>query len=111
MTENRLIDTRRRGEVGALSGACDPIVSRRNFLTISSLAAAYFSLPVFSSDRSAPDYKLEIAPVTLDLSPRHRLKTVAYNGQPPGPLLRLKENRPVTIEVANRTDRPEIVHW
>jgi len=29
----------------------------------------------------------------------------------PGPLLRLKENQPITIEVTNRTDRPEVVHW
>jgi FtsP/CotA-like multicopper oxidase with cupredoxin domain len=27
------------------------------------------------------------------------------------PLLRLKENQPVTIEVTNHTDRPEVVHW
>jgi FtsP/CotA-like multicopper oxidase with cupredoxin domain len=39
------------------------------------------------------------------------VKTVAYNGQVPGPLLRFKENRPVTIEVTNRTDRAEVVHW
>jgi FtsP/CotA-like multicopper oxidase with cupredoxin domain len=60
---------------------------------------------------AAPDYKIDIAPVTLDLSPRHKLRTTAYNGQVPGSLLRLKENQPVTIEVTNRTDRPEVVHW
>ncbi len=60
---------------------------------------------------AAPDYKIEIAPATLDLSPRHRLKTTAYNGQVSGALLRLKENQPVTIEVVNRTDRPEVIHW
>ena len=39
------------------------------------------------------------------------MKTTAYNGQVPGPLLRLKKNQPVTIEVTNHTDRPEVVHW
>jgi FtsP/CotA-like multicopper oxidase with cupredoxin domain len=39
------------------------------------------------------------------------LKTTAYNGQVPGALLRFKENQPVTIEVTNHTDRPEVVHW
>jgi len=58
-----------------------------------------------------PDYTLEIAPTTLELSPRHRLKTIAYNGQAPGPLLRLKEGREVTIQVTNRSDNPEVVHW
>jgi FtsP/CotA-like multicopper oxidase with cupredoxin domain len=59
---------------------------------------------------AAPDYRIDIAPVTLDLSPRHRLKTTAYNGQVPGALLRFKENQPVTVEVTNHTDRPEVVH-
>jgi FtsP/CotA-like multicopper oxidase with cupredoxin domain len=39
------------------------------------------------------------------------VKTTAYNGQVPGALLRFKENQPVTVEVTNRTDRPEVVHW
>jgi FtsP/CotA-like multicopper oxidase with cupredoxin domain len=87
------------------------MISRRDLLKLSGLAAASSSLKVFASDSGAADYKLDIAPVTLDLSPRHKLKTVAYNGQVPGPLLRLKENRPVAVEVTNRTDRPEVVHW
>ena len=58
-----------------------------------------------------PDYRLDIAPVTWELSPRHTIKTVAYNGHVPGPLLRFKEGRPVTIDVTNHTDRPEVVHW
>ncbi len=60
---------------------------------------------------STPDYRLEIAPLTLDLAPQRRITTTAYNGQVPGPLLRLKENSPVTIEVTNRSDLPEVVHW
>jgi len=58
-----------------------------------------------------PDFRIEIAPVTFDLSPRHKLRTTAYNGQIPGPLLRMNENQPIVIEVTNRTDRPEVVHW
>jgi FtsP/CotA-like multicopper oxidase with cupredoxin domain len=64
-----------------------------------------------AQNRAAPDYKLDIAPVTLDLSPRRRLKTIAYNGQVPGPVLRFKEDQPVTIEITNHTGRPEVVHW
>lgn len=60
---------------------------------------------------ATPDYRIEIAPLILDLSPQHRVTTTAYNGQVPGPLLRLKENSPVTIEVTNRSDLPEVVHW
>jgi FtsP/CotA-like multicopper oxidase with cupredoxin domain len=87
------------------------MISRRTLLKLSGLAAASSSLSAFAQDLAAPDYTLDIAPVTLELSPRHSLKTIAYNGQVPGPLLRLKEDRPVTIEVVNHTDRPEVVHW
>jgi FtsP/CotA-like multicopper oxidase with cupredoxin domain len=87
------------------------MLSRRTLLRLSGAAAVAGSLPRLAQEPAAPDYELEIAPLTLELSPRHRLKTLAYNGQVPGPLLRLKENQPVTIDVTNRTDRPEVVHW
>jgi FtsP/CotA-like multicopper oxidase with cupredoxin domain len=106
------------------------MLSRRELLKLSGLAAMSSSLPMFARDAAAardlavahdasgtaalagvPDYRLEIAPVTLDLSPRHTVRTIAYNGQVPGPLLRFKEGQPVTIDVANRSDRPEVVHW
>src|SRR6202789_2199533 len=87
------------------------MISRRDLLKLSSFAALASPLAAFPRDLGAPDYRIDIAPTTLDLTPRHRLKTTAYNGHAPGPLLRLKENQPVTIEVANHTDRPEVVHW
>ena len=59
----------------------------------------------------APDYSLEIAPCAWELSSRRTINTVAYNSQVPGPLLRLRELKPVTIEVVNRTKNPEVVHW
>jgi len=59
----------------------------------------------------APDYTLEIGEVEWELGPRKKVKTVAYNGQIPGKLLRLKEGTPATIEIVNRLDREEIVHW
>lgn len=45
------------------------------------------------------------------MSSKHRIRTTAYNGVAPGPLLRFQEGRPVTIEVTNKTERPEVVHW
>src|ERR1700729_3651000 len=87
------------------------MISRRDLLKLSTLVGLAPSFPVLGRDLAAPNYRSDIAPVTLDLSPRHRLKTTAYNGQVPGALLRFKENQPVTIEVTNHTDRPEVVHW
>ena len=57
------------------------------------------------------DFTLEIAPHLLEASPRHRFQTMAYNGQVPGPLLRMKQGREVTVEVRNHSPDAEIVHF
>jgi FtsP/CotA-like multicopper oxidase with cupredoxin domain len=87
------------------------MISRRSLLKLSGLAAASASLPALAEELAAPDFKLEIAPLTWELGPHHSVKTVAYNGQVPGPLLRLKEGQPVTIDVTNRSSREDVVHW
>jgi FtsP/CotA-like multicopper oxidase with cupredoxin domain len=86
------------------------MISRRDLLRAAGAAAIWSARPAAPQSRE-PDYKIDIGPVTLDLSPRQRLKTTAYSGQAPGQLLRLKEGREVTIEVTNRSDIPEVVHW
>jgi FtsP/CotA-like multicopper oxidase with cupredoxin domain len=57
------------------------------------------------------DYTLHIAASPIELAPKRIVSAVAYNGQFPGPLLRFKEGRPVTVEVHNDTDTPEQLHW
>ena len=46
-----------------------------------------------------------------NLRPDHIVSTKLYNGQFPGPLLRLKEGRPVVVDIRNDTDTPEQLHW
>ena len=58
-----------------------------------------------------PDYTLRIAPCNVEISPGIHLRTLAYNGQVPGPLLRLREGRPVTIDVVNAAPTSDLVHW
>jgi FtsP/CotA-like multicopper oxidase with cupredoxin domain len=87
------------------------VITRREMLQLSGMLAAAAPLGVLAQDLSAPDYRLEIAPTTLELAPGRSLRTLAYNRQVPGPLLRMKEGRSVTVEVTNRSDRPEVVHW
>ena len=43
--------------------------------------------------------------------PERTVKTLAYNGQVPGPLLRARQGRPITIDVWNDTRDEDIVHW
>ena len=46
-----------------------------------------------------------------ELAPDHIVSPTLYNGQFPGPLLRLKEGKPNTVDLFNDTDTPELVHW
>jgi FtsP/CotA-like multicopper oxidase with cupredoxin domain len=68
-------------------------------------------LPKVGRAEMPPDVMLEIAPYVLEASPKHHIKTVAYNGQVPGPLLRMREGRPQSVEVHNLSGDPEVVHW
>ena len=87
------------------------MVTRRKFLTLSSMAAAGLSIHGERVAAGDADYSLVIAPYALEVAPKKFVKTVAYNGQVPGPLLRMKEGVPVTIDVANRSGNDEVVHW
>jgi FtsP/CotA-like multicopper oxidase with cupredoxin domain len=60
---------------------------------------------------AAPDHVIEIAPYRVEVSAKKSFETLAYNGQVPGPLLRMKQGQPVTVEVRNKTSAPEVVHW
>jgi FtsP/CotA-like multicopper oxidase with cupredoxin domain len=57
------------------------------------------------------DHTLRIAPVTVELDRSHILSTIGYNNSAPGPVLRMREGKPVTVDVINDTDTPELVHW
>jgi FtsP/CotA-like multicopper oxidase with cupredoxin domain len=59
----------------------------------------------------AADLTLRIAPVTVQFDPEHILSTIGYNGTAPGPLLRFKNGKPITVDVINDTDSREVVHW
>jgi FtsP/CotA-like multicopper oxidase with cupredoxin domain len=87
------------------------VLTRRKLLKMGTLAAASAAIRQRALAQTPADYTLEIAPTTLDISAKHSIKTTAYNGQIPGPLLRLREGKPVTIDVTNRTENEEIVHW
>src|SRR5579872_5059701 len=59
----------------------------------------------------AADFTLRIAPMIVELAPQVVLSTIGYSNQVPGPLLRVRDGQPVTVDIANDTDVPEYVHW
>lgn len=100
-------------------GRMDTTTTRRNFLQA---AGAGGALALASCDRAgapapgttptAPaDITLRIAPVLADIAKDHTVSTIGYNGQIPGPLVRMREGVPVTIDLFNDTDAAEFVHW
>src|ERR1700735_2972086 len=62
-------------------------------------------------ETSKADFTLRIAPVTVELTPTRIISTIGYNGTSPGPVLRMKEGKQVTVDVINDTDTPEFVPW
>jgi FtsP/CotA-like multicopper oxidase with cupredoxin domain len=107
----------------------DDKITRRQFLLASAVAGGSVILPVSAraqnsmqmpmpatsptpSVQSGPaNVTLRIATGLVELAPGHIVSTTLYNGQFPGPLLRFKEGEPVTIDLFNDTDTPELVHW
>jgi len=67
--------------------------------------------PTTETQAAKADYTLKIEPCSIEISPGVNIKTVGYNGQVPGPLLRLREGTPVKIDVMNNTANPDLIHW
>jgi FtsP/CotA-like multicopper oxidase with cupredoxin domain len=106
-------------------------VDRRNFIKLGVVAAAELSvarllraqttqMPLMpaggaasanAAEAAKTDFTLRIAPVLAELTPNRIISTIGYNGTTPGPLLRIKEGKQVTVNVINDTDVPETVHW
>jgi FtsP/CotA-like multicopper oxidase with cupredoxin domain len=91
-------------------------IDRRSLLK--SVAVAPFASVLAPIARSADeisnakaDYTLRVGTGLVQLSPEHIASTTLYNGQFPGPLLRLKEGQRVVVDIHNDTDTPELVHW
>jgi FtsP/CotA-like multicopper oxidase with cupredoxin domain len=82
-------------------------MTRREILSI---AGGCLTVAALRAEAPA-DVTLRISDVTLELSPGRFIKTTGYNGQTPGPLLRMKEGKSVTVDVLNDTKEHEIVHW
>jgi len=102
-----------------------PARSRREFLKAAATAAALGGDIVFGRERvnlladsfrasqetSSADYTLRIKASPVEIAPQRIVSMTAYNGQFPGPLLRFKEGRAVTVDIFNDTDTPEQLHW
>src|SRR5271155_1177149 len=96
------------------------LMQRRDFIKIAGAAAGgrllgqqtvNFLAPTAAQDVAKTEFNLQIAPITVELAQNRIISTIGYNGSSPGPLLRMKEGVPVTVNVVNNTDVPEFVHF
>ena len=97
-------------------------ISRRGFLgSVGALAGARIAASgrfdpglatgLLGQDESTADYVLRIKASPIEIAPKKIISAITYNGQFPGPLLRVKEGREITVDVSNDTDTPEQLHW
>ena len=82
-------------------------IDRREFMAAVAMRLAAQVAP----ENPKADITLRISPVEMEIAPRRTIKTIGYNGSVPGPVLRVREGQPVTVDVHNETSEPEIVHW
>jgi FtsP/CotA-like multicopper oxidase with cupredoxin domain len=90
-------------------------MERRNFLALlGTTACAEWARRMglqTAPQYSKADVTIHISPVELEVARGKLVKTTGYNGSAPGPVLRLRENQPITVDVFNDTRIPELVHW
>jgi FtsP/CotA-like multicopper oxidase with cupredoxin domain len=102
------------------------VLARREFLTMASRTAiGALTLMVGSRTWLPPlsgtteresaggvrEIHLEARQVTWELAPGKVVKAMAYNGQVPGPEIRLKEGERARIVLQNALAEPTTVHW
>lgn len=86
--------------------------SRRECLLAAAGAAAVAASPrQAQAAEPTVDHTIRIGPVSLELAPGETIKTTGYNDRVPGPVLRLREGRPVNIKVINDAGYPDLIHW
>ena len=86
-------------------------ITRRSMLKLA--AVAPLGAPVLGDarpdaqlDAGPADHTLRIATGLIELAPNHIVSTTLYNGEFPGPVIRLREGRRTTIDLINETDTP-----
>ncbi|MBO0734429.1 MAG: multicopper oxidase domain-containing protein [Methylocapsa sp.] len=105
----RLLDRRDLLRSGAIAGS-GLLLDGRPVRT-AAVAASTTGPSAEAPPESPADVTLRIGPVLVDVDEDHTISTIGYNGAAPGPLIRFKEGKTVTVELINETDTPEFVHW
>jgi multicopper oxidase len=74
-------------------------------------AAQPASAPVSQADGQVRQFQLTVGRTQWELAPGKVVDAYSYNGQVPGPELRVTEGDTVRVTVTNELDEPTTVHW
>ena len=89
--------------------------TRRRFLRTSLSALAAASATGFwpAVGRAATEHQVELVARESMINPGKgpEFKAMAYNGQTPGPVIRVREGQSLNISFKNRLLRPTTIHW
>ena len=96
------------GAAAALGGGVPSAASAQAASERSSMSAEKSAAP---PPQGEPNHTIRIGVGLVELAADHIVSTKLYNGRFPGPLLRLKEGKPVAVDIHNDTDTPEQLHW
>jgi FtsP/CotA-like multicopper oxidase with cupredoxin domain len=82
-------------------------MERREFLALTGMSAVALARKTMSpfpraadGPATKPDFSIRIAPIKLELAPGNIVETIGYNGIVPGPVLRMREAKRVTVDIA-----------
>lgn len=82
-------------------------LTRRGFVKL----AAAVPVALRAQTKQPADIIVRISEITHEVGHGHSIKTLAYNGQIPGPVLLMTEGKVVVVDVINESSQPEMVHW
>ncbi len=57
------------------------------------------------------EFEIVIEEAVIEVAPNLKYKVFAFNGQVPGPLIRVKEGDDLTVHVINNTSLAHTIHW
>ena len=90
-------------------------MTRREFVSLTGGLVSATAASALAQQRAVSqepaNITLRIGEIELELAPGHKVRTMAYNGQVPGPLLRMQLGKKISVDVVNETREPEMVHW
>lgn len=90
------------------------MLNRREFLAISGCGLALMALPV-SASRKKPvaTFDLRAREGSVNLTSIEGMQTAVwqYNGQTPGPLIRVRQGKTLRVAFNNGLSRATSVHW